>query len=75
MTSHLANAGIYICQPEILDWVPKNQFVDFGHDTFPALLAANQPLYGYEMEEYLIDIGSPATYAKVQDDVVRLGLV
>ncbi|MBI3943752.1 MAG: nucleotidyltransferase family protein [Chloroflexi bacterium] len=64
--SYWANAGIYLLAPEILNYIPAACFCDFGHDVFPALLAANKLLWSYRMDEYLIDIGTPAGYARAQ---------
>ncbi len=47
--SHWVNAGIYLLDPVILDWIPDNQVYDFGKEVFPALLAARQSLYGYPL--------------------------
>jgi NDP-sugar pyrophosphorylase family protein len=35
---------------------------DFGHDVFPALLAAEMHMVGYIIEDSLIDIGLPEKY-------------
>lgn len=72
--SHLANAGIYICEPGILEWIEKNAFSDFGKDIFPKLLQNNIPIYGYVMDEYLLDIGTPENYRQAQIDISRLEL-
>lgn len=63
----LANAGVYACQPEVLEFIPAHGFCDFGTDVFPALLAAGKPLFGYPIEECLIDIGSPEKLARAQN--------
>ncbi len=54
----LANAGVYACEPGILEYVPPSGFTDFGKDIFPALLNAGAAMYGYPIAERLIDIGS-----------------
>ncbi len=36
--SNLASAGIYVLQPEVIDYIPSDTFYDFGYDLFPALL-------------------------------------
>lgn len=66
--SDLANAGVLVIDPELLQYIPDDQVFDFGHDLFPALLEAKRPMYGWPIPErtYLIDIGSPETYARVQ---------
>ncbi len=60
--SNLANAGIYVLEPEVLSRIPAEQMYDFGHDVFPNLLAEGQPIAGYVIEDLLIDIGLPEKY-------------
>ncbi len=60
----LANAGVYVCEPGVFDFVPPLGFSDFGRDVFPVMLKAGEALYGYPIEERLIDIGSPEKLAK-----------
>jgi NDP-sugar pyrophosphorylase family protein len=66
--SHWVNAGIYLLDPAILDWIPDNTAYDFGRDLFPALLAARQPLYGYPLsaEEGLWWVDRPVDLARVE---------
>jgi NDP-sugar pyrophosphorylase family protein len=52
------NAGIYAVAPEILRFVYEG--ADFGHDVWPAALGAGSDLYGYEIDCYIRDIGSPS---------------
>lgn len=52
------NSGIYVLEPEILDYIPKNKFSDFGHDIFPLLLKNEKKLFGFNVNE-VIDIGKP----------------
>ncbi|RMF03781.1 MAG: nucleotidyltransferase family protein [Chloroflexi bacterium] len=62
--SNLANAGIYVLEPEILNWIPANTHYDFGHDVFPNLLAQGVKVAGYVINEPIIDIGLPEKYAE-----------
>lgn len=64
----LANAGVMVCEPEILRFIPKETSFDFGHNVFPALLTAGKTLWGQAIsrDEYLIDIGTPRAYQRVQ---------
>lgn len=64
--SRLANAGIYVIEPEVLSWLPEEQHLDFGHDVFPQMLASGQPIVGYPITDSLIDIGSMENYQKAQ---------
>lgn len=69
--SNLANAGIYVLEPEVVDVIPSGVYYDFGRDLFPALLENGMPLYGYPIQEYLIDIGTPGKYQQAQRDWSR----
>jgi mannose-1-phosphate guanylyltransferase len=56
--SNLANCGIYVFEPEIFDYFPDRDVVDWATDVFPALLDGDVALYGHEISEYWNDIGS-----------------
>jgi mannose-1-phosphate guanylyltransferase len=66
--TELANAGVLICEPEILEQIPAQAVFDFGRDLLPKLIAHDIPVYGQVIasDEYLIDIGTPAGYKKAQ---------
>ena len=63
--SHWINAGLLLCEPEIMQFIPDNQPTDFGHAVFPALLKANKRVYSYTMQshETLRWIDTPADLA------------
>ena len=63
--SNLANAGIYVLEPDVLDRIPPDQVWDFGHDLFPQMLAEGIPMAGYVIQETVIDIGLPEKYEEV----------
>ncbi len=64
----LANAGVLVVEPAVLDHIPDGAFADFGLDVLPALLAAGAPLYGWPIprDTYLLDIGSLEKYDQAQ---------
>jgi len=64
--SRLANAGVYILEPAVLDFVPPETACDFGRDLFPALLDSALPIMGFPIKEPLIDIGTPERYYALQ---------
>jgi mannose-1-phosphate guanylyltransferase/mannose-1-phosphate guanylyltransferase/phosphomannomutase len=55
--SDLANCGVYVIEPELLDRVPAETFYDFGTDMWPALVAAGEPIYAYTTMAYWNDVG------------------
>src|SRR5439155_16160133 len=56
--SDLGNCGIYCFSPEIFDYFPESEFVDWANDVFPVLLANDVPFYIHEIDEYWNDVGS-----------------
>jgi NDP-sugar pyrophosphorylase family protein len=55
-------------EPPVLERIPRDTFYDFGHHVFPSLIATGASIWGWEMKEgFLIDIGTPATYAQVRN--------
>ena len=69
--SNLANTGIYVLEPEVLEeYVPEDTFFDFAEDVFPALLAAGEKVVGYEGDFYWSDIGTLESYRTAQRDAL-----
>jgi dTDP-glucose pyrophosphorylase len=67
MLTHYVNAGIYLLNPDMLDLVPKDTFLDM-----PQLLetAAQQgkPVSAFPIHEYWLDIGHPETLARAHGE-------
>lgn len=59
---NLANTGVYVLEPHILDLIPTEGSVDFAADVFPQLLQANAAFYAYKETGFWCDIGSPEAY-------------
>lgn len=56
--SDLGNCGIYVFSPEIFDYFPESEFVDWANDVFPTLLANDIPFFIHEIDDYWNDVGS-----------------
>lgn len=63
--SRLVNAGVYVLERAALAVVPPGRFADFGRDAFPALVAADQPLYAFRFSGLVIGIDTPDTLARL----------
>ncbi len=68
--STLANAGVYVFEPDVLEYVPENAFFDFAHDVFPRLLEEGERFVGYQGDFYWSDIGTLEAYRQAQYDVL-----
>lgn len=61
--SNTANAGIYVCEPEVLELIPENREFDFSYGLFPLMLGKGMKVYGYvDRKCYWFDIGRPEAY-------------
>ena len=70
-TTNMINAGTYILEPDLLDYIPTNQNYMFEHGLFPLLLQRGEPFYGFASHGYWIDIGTPSKYMKVNCDLLN----
>ena len=57
------NAGVFCAGPALFDRIPDREHVDFGYDVLPGLVGA---MYGYRINEYFLDIGTPEAYQRAQ---------
>lgn len=64
------NTGIYILEPEVLDYIPDNTSFDFSRDLFPLLLSKNSPLFGYKASGYWCDIGDLNQFLQANFDIL-----
>jgi mannose-1-phosphate guanylyltransferase len=64
--SNIINAGIYVLDPKIFNFIPAGRPVSIEHEVFP-MLAAEGKLLGYEFKETWIDIGKPRDYLRVNN--------
>jgi mannose-1-phosphate guanylyltransferase len=60
--SDMINTGIYIFEPEVLNFIPSGEPFDIGADLFPRLVEAGAPFYALPMEFEWVDIGKVPDY-------------
>ncbi len=69
--SNLINAGIYILEPEVLDFIPENRMFDFSKNVFPLLMENEVPIYGAPISGLWMDIGRPSDLLEATFEVVE----
>jgi mannose-1-phosphate guanylyltransferase / phosphomannomutase len=69
--SDTVNTGIYILEPEALQYVPEGEKFDFAQNLFPLLMEKGYPLYGYVAEGYWCDIGNLEQYHQAHLDILQ----
>jgi len=68
--SDTVNTGIYVCNPEVFDYIPEGEQVDFSSDVFPRLLEDGKPLFGHVADGYWEDVGTLEAYLRAHRDVL-----
>lgn len=60
-------AGVIVCKPEVLNYIPSG-FSDFGFDIVPKLLKSKGSLWALNTSSYVQDTGTLERLAKAQAD-------
>lgn len=73
VASHWVNAGLVLCEPEVIDHVPASVASDIGRDLFPNLIASRRTILGYRMGEgeWLYWIDTPGNLAATRAAFAR----
>jgi len=68
------NAGIYVIQPEMIEYIPKGKKYSFEREFIPDIISKGFSIYAYKTKGYWIDIGTPERYKKAQEDILKIKL-
>lgn len=71
--SNLINAGIYVLDPEIFEYIPGGRPVSIEREVFPKL-ADEGKLFAHEFTGIWVDIGKPVDYLKANRIVLDSGI-
>ncbi len=69
--SDLVNCMIYAFSPEVFDYFPDPDPIDFALDVFPSLLSHDVPFHVHEIEGYWNDVGTLPEYLQGNLDAVE----
>lgn len=67
--SDLINAGAYVLEPYILDYMDHGKATSIERDVFPGVI--KRGLYGFHFEGYWVDAGTPASFLEAQGLVLK----
>ena len=63
------NTGIYLLEPEILDYIPKNRRVSLEREVFPNIIGKG--LFGKIYDCHFVDIERPETYKQFRQNFLN----
>lgn len=65
------NTGIYVLEPEVIDYIPSGQKYDIGGELFPKLVEMGAPFYATSMDFQWVDIGKVPDYWQAVRGVLK----
>lgn len=68
--SDKVNTGMYILEPEVLNYIPEKSFFDFSKNLFPLLMDKGYTLNGFNGKGYWCDIGNSQAYLQAHLDIL-----
>jgi mannose-1-phosphate guanylyltransferase len=72
VTTNNINAGIYVFEPRLLDYIPAGINYSVERGLFPFLLEQKEPVYGYvAAKSYWLDIGTVEKYLQAHFDILK----
>lgn len=69
--SDTVSTGMYLFEPEILDFIPEGKHFDCSKNLFPLLIDKKIPISGYVMDGYWCDVGSTDAYFSAAEDILK----
>ncbi len=72
--TNLINAGLYVLEPEVLELVKAGEMVSIEREVFPRLVERGS-LYGFRLDGYWRDVGTPESYLTAHSDVLERNFV
>jgi NDP-sugar pyrophosphorylase family protein len=68
---YVVSMGIYVFEPEVLRYIPKNQYLDFP-DLVLKLIAAGERVLSFPFDGYWKDLGRPDDYEQAAEDFNKM---
>ena len=65
-TAGLVNAGVYVLEPSVLEYVAADRKVSLEREVLPDILTAGRKLFGLAVAGSFVDIGTPDGYHRLE---------
>ena len=69
--SNFINAGAYIIEPQVLDYINVGGLVSMEKEIFPQIIEETKRFYGYKFQGYWMDIGRITSYLEVHEFLMK----
>jgi len=64
------NAGTYVINTDLFEYIPKGVQHSFERQFFPKMLNIGKNIYGFDSDSYWMDIGNPQKYFEAHQDIL-----
>ena len=68
---YVVSMGVYVFEPRVLDYIPKNVYLDFP-DLVLKLIAAGEKVVSFPFDGYWKDLGRPDDYEQAAEDFSKM---
>ena len=68
---YVVSMGIYVFEPQVLNYIPRNQYLDFP-DLVIRLIGAGEKVVAFPCTGYWKDLGRPDDYEQAAEDFVSM---
>jgi NDP-sugar pyrophosphorylase family protein len=65
------NAGVYVLEPEVLSYIPRNSYFDMPM-LFQKIMRNNTQVAAFPLREYCLDVGRPSDLEKANIDFEQI---
>jgi len=69
--SNLINAGVYVLEPEILDYIETDRLVSMEKEIFPQIIRDKKLFLGFKFDGYWIDVGRISSYVNANMMILK----
>lgn len=69
--SNLINAGAYLLEPEVLDYIEKGRLISMEKEIFPQIINDTGKFFGYIFQGFWVDVGRISSYLHVNDLLLK----
>jgi mannose-1-phosphate guanylyltransferase len=69
--SKFINAGAYLLEPEILDYIESNRLISMEKEIFPQIIKDTGQFFGYKFDGFWMDIGRISSYIYVHKFLMK----
>ncbi len=66
----MANAGMYVMEPRVLDFIPPGKVASLETEVFPSMITKGERIGSYYESAYWADVGSMADFERVNDEAL-----